>query len=102
MALDDLGLQVTVALLQRLGPLLDPALEFLAGLVAVQRGQDVLGDEGQQCALLLAVGFLAVVALHDDRAADAVVAAHRHAQPVAAVRAMALVEIHPELLADLA
>jgi hypothetical protein len=96
LALDDLRLQLAVGLLQGAGALLDPALEFLAGAVAVERGQDVLGDEGQQRPLLLAVAVAVVVALDHDRAGDAAVAQHRHPQPVLAVGAVGHVARHAQ------
>ena len=83
-----------------LGAFLDAAFQLLAGLAAVERGQDVLGHEDQQRALFVAVDAGTVVALHDDRAADAVVAAHRHAQPVLAVGTVAGVAHDAEALAE--
>ena len=79
-------LQVDIGLLQLRRALLHALLELLARLVAIQRGEDVLGHVGQQRAILVAVDVGLLVVLHHDRADHAAAPAHRHAQPVGAVR----------------
>ncbi|MDQ1132864.1 hypothetical protein QE386_001459 [Pseudoxanthomonas winnipegensis] len=98
-ALLDLGLQLAVGQLQFAGARLDARLQLLVRVAPVQRGEDVLGHVAQQRAVLVGVAGRGVVALHHDRAADAVVAPHRHAQPVHAFRAMAGVQRHSQTLA---
>ena len=84
------GLQVAVGLLDLRGALLHAPLELLARLVAIEGGEDVLGHVGQQRAILVAVDVGLFVVLHDDGADHVVAAAHRHAQPVGAVRPVGL------------
>ena len=81
--------------------LLDAPLQFLARLLAHQRGEDVLGDEGQQGTVLVAVASGLVVALHHHRATHLVPGDHRHAQPIGAIRTAVRVADEPELLPQL-
>jgi len=60
----------------------------------------VLGHVLQQRAILVRVARGMVVALHDDRAADAFAATHRHAEPVGAVGSVRDVALHAELTTD--
>src|SRR3546814_3336441 len=71
LAFDDLRLQHHVRLLQFAGALVDTALELLARLAAVERGQDVLGDVLQKRAVLVRVARGLQVALDHDRATHA-------------------------------
>ena len=92
----DLRLQHLVGVLQLGRAFRHPAFQLLAGIAAVQRGQDVLGHVGQQDAVIVRIGVLALVALHHDGADHHVLAAHRHAQPVRAVGAVLVAERNPE------
>ena len=87
LAFDDLLLQLDVGALQLQRARLHALLELRLRLLAVQRGEDVLGDEAEQGLLLAAVAVGAVVALHHDGAAYPVFATERHAQPIEAVGA---------------
>lgn len=85
-AIDHLGLQFVVGLLQREGPLFHPPFQFHLGGLAVQRGENVLRDVLQQCAILSVVAVGVLVVLHHDRATDLRAAQQRYAQPVLAER----------------
>ena len=100
LALHDLGLQLAVGALQLVRAYRHAMLQLHVRVLAVQRGQDVLGHVAQQRAILVGIAGGRVVALHDDGAADAVVAAHGHAQPVQAVRPVRRVADHAQLLPD--
>ncbi|MNM64769.1 hypothetical protein D3C81_761790 [compost metagenome] len=86
-ALDDLGLQMIVDVLQVPGALQHAVFQLKVCLQAVHRGQDVLGDEVQHGAFFRAITGLGHITLHDDGATDPVVAPHRHAQPIRALQA---------------
>ena len=94
--LDDLGLQHQVGLLQLQRALINAVLELDLGMLAVQCGLDVLGDVFEQRTVFIAVHVGAVVALHHDRAADTIVPAHRHTEPVGTVGAMAAVGLYSQ------
>ena len=78
----------------------DLALQLLLRLASRQRIEDVLGDVVEQDLVVLAVTHGRVVALHHDRAAHHAVLDQRHAQPVFAVRAQAVVAGDAEFLPD--
>ena len=79
---------------------LDLALQLLLRFASRQRIEDVLGDVVEQDLVVFAVAHGRVVALHHDRAAHHAVLDQRHAQPVFAVRAQAVVAGDAELLPD--
>ncbi len=90
-ALQYFGLQFDVRQLERLGALAHPAFEFDLRGLAVERGEDVLGDVFEQGAVLVAVALRTLVVLDHDRAADLALAQQRDAQPVFAERAAGVI-----------
>ena len=100
LALQDFRLQLAVGALQFVGARFDAPLKVDVRVFAVQGSQDVLGHVTQQRAVFVGIAGRCVVTLHHDGTAHTIIAAHRHAQPVLAVRPVQQVTDDAQLLPD--